>query len=506
MASEHYSLDKAKRSLTHFGAGKLVSALAGVITLLLMVRVLPSEDYGWFVTLIALVEIFYLLTGLGLSTVVQRYVADFRIQASHRRFKEFIIRILSWRLLSALGGAAIVLVLTDTLLHNLGMADAKFGVAPFMMLLCIGALLRFMDEIFPALLLQGHAQLSVLLRNAIKALSYIVPWWLGLTVTLTEAVMIELAATSVALLVAFVVMMRYLARTRSDGSDTYMPEGMWSVSTRFYLVQIIGQIYGTNALKLLVMRTLGPEATGALGFAQSIVDMIRNYLPAHLLAGWVRPLMISRYVQSKNAQDVAQISWMIFKLNLFGIIPLAVFFALLGDEFGALASGGRFQSSGFLFFWLTVLLLFQTAHVLVSLLTITIERPAANILATFVACVGLPLAWLLAPSAGVEGVVLSLIVAEMIWVGIVIVSLAKGHVVSGLNTSGFVPMLLAGFALWLAGVCFPELPALPTVITIVLGAGVIVTLYLFLLAFIKPLLPRERQLLVKFIPARLLFW
>jgi O-antigen/teichoic acid export membrane protein len=504
--SEHYSLARARRSLAHFGIGKLMSAAAGVVALLLSIWMLPAAEYGWLVTLLAVLEIFYLFTGFGLSTVVQRYVTDCRIRASQRCFREFVLKIVLWRLLTAAIGGLIVLALMEPLLQVLGMDSAPVGAIAFVSLLCVGSLLRFMDEILPALLLQGHAQISLILRNLLKAVAYLLPWWAGASVTLADAVLIELSAALLALIVALVVLMRYLTHPHAEGVDTYQPTGMWSVSTRFYLVQIIGQIYGTNALKLLVMRILGPEATGALGFAQSVVDMIRNYLPAHLLSGWVRPLMVSRYVENKNAQEIAELAWMIFKLNLFGIIPLAVFFALFGDEAGALASGGKFPAVGALFLWLTILLVFQTAHLLVSLLTVTLARPAANLLATIFACAGLPLAWLIAPSMGVVGVVLSLIVAEIIWVGIVVTSLVRARVILRLDTSGVVPMTLTGVALWYAGALLPRPDGLPVLLTMFCAAAAIGIAFMGLLAFFKPLLPRERQLLTKFLPSRLLIW
>jgi O-antigen/teichoic acid export membrane protein len=506
MASEHYSLARARRSLAHFGAGKLMSALFGFVALLIAVRVMPADQYGQFVALLATLEIFYLLTGFGLVTAVQRYVADYRIRASQRRFRQFVLTLLGWRLLSALIGALVAMVWMDSLFAIIGMGSADIAPLPFVLLLCAGTMLRFTDELLPALLLQGQAQLSLLLRNLCKGGLFLAAVLFGQSVHLEEAVWIELASAGLALLIIGVAFIRYLSAHQTEGDDQFKPARMWSVSTRFYLVQILGQVYGTNALKLLVMRILGPEATGALGFAQSIVDMIRNYLPAHLLAGWVRPLMVSRYVASRNPQEIAEISWMIFKLNLMGIVPLAAFFALAGDEAGALASGGKFPTAGSLFLWLSVLLVFQTAHILISLLTITIERPAANLLATVLACAGLPLAWLLAPHLGVTGVILSLIIAECIWVGVVSLSLHRGDVVRRLDGTGMTSIVLVGFAVWGAGHVLPWPAGWPLFIDVVVIAAFVGLVFLAVLAACKPLLPRERELLGKFMPSWMLVW
>jgi O-antigen/teichoic acid export membrane protein len=506
MASEHYSLARARRSLAHFGAGKLLSALSGFITLLLAVRVMPTDQYGQFVALLAVLEIFYLLTGFGLSTAVQRYVADYRICASQKRFRHFVLSLLGWRLLSALIGSAVAVCCMPSLFRVLGMGQADLEALPFVLLLSVGVMLRFTDELLPALLLQGQAQVSLLLRNVTKGGLFLAVALSGQAVQLEDAVWIEVAAGLLAFLIVAIGFAHYLSRHHAEGDEHFKPAGMWSVSTRFYLVQIIGQVYGSNALKLLVMRTLGPEATGALGFAQSIVDMIRNYLPAHLLAGWVRPLMVSRYVVSRDPQEIAEISWMIFKLNLIGIVPLVVFFALVGDEAGALASGGKFLVAGSLFLWLSVLLVFQTAHILISLLTITIERPAANLLATVLACFGLPLAGLLAPRLGVAGVIVSLIAAESIWVGVVAASLLRGAVVRRLDASGMMSIVLVGVAVWGTGYLLPSRANFPPVADVFAIAAFVAIAFLAVLAALKPLLPRERELLGKFLPSWILVW
>lgn len=504
--SEHYSIARARRSLAHFGVGKIASAAFGLGALLVAVRVMSSGHYGQFVALLATLEIFYLLTGFGLITAAQRYVADYRMRASQRRFRCFVYLLLGLRFLSALIGGLVALAFKDVILSLVGMRDAELSSMAFVLLMCVGSMVRFTDELLPALLLQGHAQLSLLLRNLLKGGLFLSAAFFGHSVQLQDAVWIEVAAATFAFAVVAVGFARYLSRHHADGDDHFKPEGMWSVSTKFYLVQIIGQVYGTNALKLLVMRTLGPEATGALGFAQSIVDMIRNYLPAHLLAGWVRPLMVSRYVASRNPQEIAEIAWMIFKLNLIGIVPLAVFFALAGDEAGTIASGGKFPTAGALFLWLSVLLVFQTAHILISLLTITIERPAANLLATLLACLGLPLAWLLAPELGVAGVILSLIVAESIWVGVVAGSLHRHTVVRRLDPTGMLSIVFVGIAVWGIGYLLPWPERLPPMADVLVIAAFVGIAFLAVLAIFKPLLPRERELLGKFVPSWMLVW
>ena len=82
----YYSLHTARRGLLHFVLGKVGSAALGASFLLLTVRLLDPVAYGRYITVMAMAEMFYLVTGLGLSTVAQRYVAEYRLRAPANEF------------------------------------------------------------------------------------------------------------------------------------------------------------------------------------------------------------------------------------------------------------------------------------------------------------------------------------------------------------------------------------------------------------------------------------
>ena len=277
---------------------------------------------------------------------------------------------------------------------------------------------------------------------------------------------------------------------------------MWGVCLRFYVIQVLGQVYGANALKLLVTRTLGLEATAVFGFALALVDMLRNYLPAHLLAGWIRPLLVARYVATRSVDQLSRLAGLVLKVNLLGVLAFAMFFGVAGNAAGGWLSGGRFATMGPLLTALMLLVGLQTAHLLLTMVTLTVERANANLLATVLACVGLPLAAALGTAWGLVGVALGLALAELVWVGTVWIGLRRSAVHLALDWPGMLRLAL------------PALPALGAAVFIqqglqaapMLAAGVGVLLFLLGQWPVRPLLDDERDVIAKFVPRRWILW
>lgn len=518
--AQHYGLAAARRSLMHFVLGRGGSALAGIGVLMLLVRVMPTAEYGALVAWLAFLEIHYLVSGVGLSGIAQRYVPEFRTRAAAPDLRRLVRHALWQRLvvavlLSALAGWAAV-----PLAQFIGVAvPGPVAGVPFNMLLAVllvtGTLVRFADELLAALLMQGVSQAMALLRNLGKLPWLAVAWWSQGSVSATDMLLLESGLAAVTALVALRAIGRGLrgaAASAPDAGDAaagpaapvprYRAPGMWGVCLRFYLIQVLGQIYGANALKLLVTRTLGLDATAAFGFALALVDMLRNYLPAHLLAGWIRPLLVARYVATGSVEQLSRLTGLVLKVNLLGVLAFALFFGVAGNVSGAWLSGGRFASLGALLTALMLLVGLQTAHLLLTMVTLTLERANANLLATVLACVGLPLAAWLGAAIGLVGVALGLVLAELVWISTVWFGLRRANVRLALHWPG------------MARLALPALPVLALALLVIQGlqwapalaGAVAVLLFLAAQCAVRPLSDDERDVIAKFAPRRWILW
>lgn len=509
MFSNPYSTQRAKSSLFHFLAGKIVSAVMGISYLVLLVRHMEAEHYGGYIALIALIELFYLSTGLGLSTIAQRYVTEFRVNASGSRFHRFLSRIFLWRFGLSLLFSLVVILGHRLLLPMLGLQPGTDVVVMVVVLLVASASVFFLDEVLGALLLQWLSQGLGVMRGIMKLSAVAYAIHATGQVTIEWVLLQECVITVTSLVAGHAVLYVRLRAARetsagNDAGDAYANPNMLSTARKFYVVQLLGQTYAPSASKLIVTRILGLGSTAAFGFAQSIADMLRNYLPAHLLAGWLRPVMVSRYLARRDLTDLTDISNLVLKLNLLGIVPLAVFFLLRGDAFAHWMTGGRYPQAGSLLVLLTLMVGLQTVHLMFSMITITLEQAGANLVATMLAAASLPLTVGLITTFGIEGAAWGLLASESIWLLSAWALLARRGFRVTWDLPGalriFLAGCIAGAVLWMSGFDKPVLPHM-------LSSSVIVALvFLVSSALLKPLRERERALARGIMPHRLVVW
>lgn len=501
----HYSTQRAKRSLWQFLLGKGCSAGVGIAVLLLTVRILTPGDFGRFVAAIAFLEIFYLATGFGLSAIAQRYVAEFRVKAGSQQFTSFLLGMLARRLAFAAAGALLVAG-GATVWAESGAPSLPVDISPvFLGLLVAGCITRYLDEIFPALLLQGYTQGLVLAAHCLRLCGLILLPRFGIAIGFSEIVLIELGAALVCTLGGALLLWRYLTSESAHNSTEHHDNPrMWPVARRFYLVQLLGQAWSPNAGKLIVSERLGLAVTAGYGFIQSLTDMARNYLPAYLLANWLRPLMVSRYLKQGDLLEVNAMASLMFKLSLMCIVPLAVFFLAWGDRFVEWLSAGKFTEGSALLTAFCMLLACQSLHAVVTMITATVERPEASVVATVASCIALPLAWLGANIFGAIGVVGAMVAGEGIWIATVILLLRRSHLSIAVDPLGTAKIILSALPAYILAT---QLPAtLHTMHLAIIGLSLSGMTVLAINAFLKPFLAAERAFITRLIPARLFVW
>lgn len=501
----HYSTQRAKRSLWQFLLGKGCSAGVGIAVLLLSVRILTPGDFGRFVAAMAFLEIFYLATGFGLSAIAQRYVAEFRVKAGGPQFTEFVVGMLARRLGFATAGALLVAGVA-TAWAGRGPPAVPIDISPaFVALLVAGCMTRYLDEVFPALLLQGYTQSLVLVAHILRLAGLLLLPEFGIAVGFEEIILIELGAAVVCTLGGALLLWRYLAAKSDQGSCAHHDNPrMWPVARRFYLVQLLGQAWSPNAGKLIVSERLGLAATASYGFIQSLTDMARNYLPAYLLANWLRPLMVSRFLKQGDLLEVNAMASLMFKLSLMCIAPLAAFSLAWGDRFVAWLSGGKFSEGSVLLAAFCLLLACQCLHVVLTMITATVERPEASVVATVASCVALPLAWFGANAVGAIGVVWAMVAGECVWIATVIILLRRSSLLVAVDPLGSAKIILSALPAYILAT---QLPAtLHTAHLAIVGLSLAGLTVLAINAILKPFLATERAFVTRLVPARLFVW
>src|SRR5690606_6332867 len=97
-----YSAVELKFSAVHFLAGKAVSALLTLIILLLLIRILSTEEYGMYVLLVAGMELVMAVLSFGLPWLAARYLPEFRLHGGG------LVVPFVWRIIALLACALVV--------------------------------------------------------------------------------------------------------------------------------------------------------------------------------------------------------------------------------------------------------------------------------------------------------------------------------------------------------------------------------------------------------------
>lgn len=167
MSASPYSRHALKRSAAHFLIGKAISALFTLIILFWLVRLLTVEEYGAYVTLIAGMEFALAVASFGLPWIAARYLPEFRLHASGEMLTNFVWKITAWIGLVLVAASLLLYVAMPWLLIPLKLAHQVDIARLYLLVLFVDGLGRHIREgVLEPLLQQGHAQISLAMRNA----------------------------------------------------------------------------------------------------------------------------------------------------------------------------------------------------------------------------------------------------------------------------------------------------------------------------------------------------
>ena len=505
MSENPYSLELARRGLKHFAIGRILVGLVGVALLLLTVRRLDPSDLGSYMFLVAIQGIATMASSIGLFGFVERYIPEYRVRGSTRQ--------LGVAISFAVAGRLSTLALACGLLFWAGTDLAAFFGLPvaieifrlYLLVILIEGTGRFIDLVFETLLMQWPTQVSNLLRTLVKlgGLLLIVgnrDW------TLQDIVVWDAVASCAALVFAVSALclgIRRLGRPRLRGE--FDRTTMVRFAAYNYAALLGHQIYGVDTLKLLVTKLLGVLETAAYGLAYSLVDILRRYLPAQLLLGTIRPLVIASYLESRSMARPLFLANLVLKLNIFLIAPALAVAVALGGPLLELIGKGRYPEAYGYILALLLLLVAQTIHLMVAVLAATIERNDLVMRATWLAMAGAAVAVITIPIIGVWGAVAAAYVSEFGYCYVVargLRAVCHQSAVCWKNLGRLAAIfIITAVSSWLASHLIPATNAFLT-----LSACLVVGCY-FGIAFVwKPFSDLERELINRLLPKPLFVW
>lgn len=403
-----YGRERIKKNLLYFILGKGASAIAGFAVMVLIVRELSVEAFGAYSVLIALVEMFTAISGLGIAHAVLRYVPELYSKNYHHALKAFLTKAILLRFLVLFAAIFFAYYFSELLSSFAGLSDVLSAFKLFLVVVFFRVFTHFLAQILESTLHQSIVQAGFLTATLARLLGIIYIGYLG-EVTLLKVIWVEVVAEimSVMCMIYGIIRFIFIDKSASQGSEdsqTWLTKHFRKIikfAVAGYLQHLAILPYGSSTNRLVGGNMLSISTMASFGFAQSIYEYIKRYMPAILLVGLIRPVIVARYSQEGDFPSATDLCNQLVQVNVLLILGITVPLIVGGTDLLMLISDGKYgQGSVLLLLALLVVLSLETQREQLEMLVQTVERYQFLITSNIILSTSILLAVALVPSIG----------------------------------------------------------------------------------------------------------
>lgn len=426
---KHYGWDAVARSLTHFLLGKSFRMISALTMLLVLVRVLPVDQYAVYVSFQALIAIVDVLTSIGVKKVLFRFLPELRATGNNRAAYRLLLYGMLFRLF-------VVSMLFLAMLPFLPFIADVFNIGHWAWLLPWYLLLGFvrltahwLSECLESFLWQRESQYSMALGSAIAAGGVLV-LALGGNLSLDQVVMVAFLGDTAALVM---LLSSWLRKWKTDPQRNLGDSNWWGNNRgraiRYgawsYALSQSSLLYGSAPNRLVAASALPAAELALLGVADSMMAMARKWVPIRLLMSMVRPLIMARFATTGDFGTATRTADFVFRFNLMLLTLPVVILAVVGTPLLDWITAGKYPAAGYLLMGFLIVLVTQGVRDLLELMVQAIEKPSILFWTNLIQSASLFVALPLLPLIGVWGLVVANLTGMVVANAIVIFRLAR---------------------------------------------------------------------------------
>lgn len=379
--SARYGKERVSRGLLHFAAGKALSATCGFLAMVLVVRLLSVQDFANYSVLVALIEVATAISGLGISHALLRYVPELYAKHYVVALRRFVASAVTLRLSCLLLVVGIAWALAPAGAPLIGMAGAIGAAKLYLLIVVIRTSSHFLSQILESTLHQGVAQIGFSLAAFGRLVGMLYLLHVG-EAGLVEVIWVEIFSDLVCLAVMLIGAVRVIwerVALQPPGDDRHWLDQNTPQIVRFalsgYLQHLVGLPFGGNTNRL-VGGTLFSDITMAnFGFAHSLYEYVKRYLPAQLLVGLVRPVVVARFSDKRDFSGAASTCEGISLINAALIGGMTSLLVVGGPEALIWVSNGKYGGEAAMLLGALLAVVFlETRRLMLEMLVQTVER------------------------------------------------------------------------------------------------------------------------------------
>ncbi len=373
-----YSRQNVRKGIFHYLLGRGMSGVAGFASVLLLVRAMDVDSYAGYTALSGLVMMIAMFSGLGLDRAVARYVPEGRENHSAKQLANFIwiiglIRLSSAAILSGLlwlCWSQVVRLFSNSVQSP----DFYWSLVVFLPTI---TLFEHFSSVFQALVLQKKLTAILIFQWTGRLGIIIFLWNKNTIITLGQALWIMTIPELVCVLALIIYINGYLKKLQRQ-SNTTEPWPIWQkvfeMALHNYGYNILAMTPQGYFMRILAASILPSTFVAAYGFFMSVIERIRQYLPAQLLFNLLEPLLIARFLKEKSFRSLNNQIEIIFMVNLLFLILGITLYAILGERIVDLFVKNEYKNYAWIFLVLLIQAISGTHAILCQLIFNAIDK------------------------------------------------------------------------------------------------------------------------------------
>jgi O-antigen/teichoic acid export membrane protein len=409
---------RVRQSMLSMFVARPLSALGGLMVLVLLSRFLTPIEYAIYFSIWAICEIIILTSSLGLLQAVYRYISANELNSGMMVAHGPVMKLLLWRVITLLAASAVFLLfpgMNELVANGKVLKDSALYLIAG--ILFFEGLARYIEVIFDSMLCQGKSQFTQILRTLVKMLGLIYLYFFN-EINIINVIYIELLATGVGALIAVLLLSQLLLlgrEVKQENSECVSFMRMTKFALPTYIAGLIGIAYSVDALKIVLASSVGANELALFGFAYSLAAVIQRYMPVNILAGIFRPIFVAASKKENSELVLSNILGLLIKINCIFILPILFFLVFSGDKLLGLISHSNYSQAGLVTVVIVAGFIPLTFRLSLSIYCIAKEITGPPLFSTIAALISLPLGIILGEHWGAVGVAFALASGEIIW-------------------------------------------------------------------------------------------
>lgn len=372
-----YGGERIRKGLSRFVLGKGLSSVFGLLTMFVVVRALTVSDFARYSVLVALIEVFSAVSGFGFAHVINRYVPELYVKARLRALRDLIGFAIFVRLIVLVFLLSLVFYFSLYVASWIGLEEVEDAFRVFLIVVFFRSLGHHLTLVLESTLHQGISQIAYTSSALLKLVGvFLIGYFSSLdlrAIIFLEAVCDALSA--LILLGGIVSVFGDKSKLERNSFRGDERRQIFGFAVSAYLQHLATLPFGGNTNRLVGGAMFGDSIMAGFGFSQTLYEYFKRYLPTQFLVGFIRPVVISRYVSYADFSSAARLCDQSVQINLTLLSGVLAVLYVVGTDVLLLLSGGKYGSESVaLLFVMLVLLGLETYRVVLELLAQTVER------------------------------------------------------------------------------------------------------------------------------------